>query len=367
MKAAIMNHAGAPLAVVELDLQAPGPGEVRVRVDAAGICHSDYHYMVQDLACRTPIVLGHEGAGIVQEVGAGVTHVQPGDKVIMTWRPSCGRCEYCTSGSPALCRLGAVHATHNELLRGGTRLSRDGQPVYHLMGVSCFAEECVVSGESVIKIPQEVPVEVAAIMGCAVITGMGVVLNGMRAPAGKSVLIVGAGGVGLSAVIGAAAAGAYPVIVADIDDDKLAKARELGATHTVNTREHDLAASVHEITGGGAHWAVEAIGRPQTIREAVMALRPRGTAFVVGLSNAESEINVPLNQVVQQEKSVRGSLYGSSNLSVQIPQILDMYLAGRLPLDALIGEKFSLDRINEAFESLTNGNIGRSVVLMGSN
>ncbi|MFE4540976.1 zinc-binding dehydrogenase [Arthrobacter sp. NPDC056727] len=366
MKAAIMNQAGAPLAVVDLDLQAPGPGEVRVRVDAAGICHSDYHYMVQDLACRTPIVLGHEGAGIVQEVGAGVTHVRPGDKVILTWRPSCGRCEYCSSGSPALCRLGAAHATHNELLRGGTRLSQDGKPVHHLMGVSCYAEECVVSGESVIKIPQEVPAAVAAIMGCAVITGMGVVLNGMGAPAGESILIVGAGGVGLSAVIGAAAVGAHPVIVADIDDEKLAKARELGATHTINTREHDLATTVHEITGNGAHWAVEAIGRPQSIREAVMALRPRGTAFVVGLSNAEAEINVPLNQVVQQEKSVRGSLYGSSNLSVQIPQILDMYLAGRLQLDALVGEKFSLAQINDAFDSLTNGNIGRSVVLMGS-
>ena len=363
MKAAVMYRPSEPLAVEELELQKPGPGEVRVKIEAAGVCHSDFHYVNSDLPCKTPIVLGHEGAGIVLEVGEGVDRVAPGDKVIMTWRPSCGRCEYCSSGTPALCTLGAIHASENELLRGGTRLRDGNAPVHHLMGVSCFAEESVVSEESLLRIPHEVPSPVAAVMGCAVITGMGVALNQLSHAAGESVLIVGAGGVGLSAVIGARAIGAYPIIVADLDDQKLEKAKSLGATHTINTREGDLVSEVKKIVVPGVHWAIEAIGRPETIRQATLALRPRGTTLVAGLSNSSSEIHVPLNQLVQQEKSVKGSLYGSSNLAVQLPQILDMYLAGRLPLDQLLGESFALEEINEAFASLSNGSVGRSVIV----
>ena len=362
MKAAVMYRPKDQMVVEELELQQPGPSEVRVKIEAAGICHSDFHYLNNDLACKTPIVLGHEGAGIVTEVGAGISHISTGDKVIMTWRPRCGQCEYCTSGTPGLCSLGAIHATKNELLRGGTRLSNEGDPVHHLMGVSCYAEEAVVSAESVLRIPHSVPSTVAAIMGCAVITGMGVVLNQLKNAAGQSVLIVGAGGVGLSAVIGAHAVGAYPIIVSDLDDKKLSKALEFGATHVINTRNADLVEEVRKIVEPGVHWAIEAIGRPETIREATVALRPRGTTLVAGLANGATEISVSLNQLVQQEKTIKGSLYGSSNLSVQLPQILDMYLAGKLPLDQLVGEEFKLEEINEAFESLANGSVGRSVI-----
>lgn len=364
MKAAVMYAPDEPLSVVDLALAAPGPGEVRVRVEAAGVCHSDLHYTNGDLPCRTPIVLGHEGAGIVAETGAGVTSVRPGDKVVLTWRPRCGQCEFCSSGRPALCIQGRVHGESNGLLRGGTRLSLDDEPVHHLMGVSCFAEECVVSQESVIKIPDDVPSEIAAIVGCAVITGMGVVLNRMAGAAGRAVLVIGAGGVGLSAVIGAELVGASPIIVADIADDKLAKARELGATHVVNSGTEDLVAAVKAITGDGVQYVVEAIGKQATIEQAMASLRTGGTTFAVGLGNPRDMVSVPLNNLVQAEKSLQGSLYGSSNIGVQVPQILDLYRSGRLPLDRLLGDTYRLDQVQEALAGLTSGSVGRSVIVL---
>jgi Zn-dependent alcohol dehydrogenase len=363
VKAAVMHAPSEPLSVAELDLEGPGPGEVRVRIEAAGVCHSDLHYTHGDLACRTPIVLGHEGAGIVEEIGEGVQSVRPGDKVVLTWRPRCGQCEFCSSGKPALCVQGRVHAESNGLLRGGTRLSLDGEPVHHLMGVSCFAEACVVSQESVIKVPADIPSEIAAIVGCAVITGMGVVLNRMSGAAGQGVLIIGAGGVGLSSVIGADLVGASPIIVADIADDKLDKARELGATHVINSSHKDLVKAVKSITGDGVHWVVEAIGKQATIEQAMASLRPGGTTFVVGLGNPSDVINVPLNNLVQAEKSLQGSLYGSSNIGVQVPQILELYRAGKLPLDKLLGDTYRLDQIQEALAGLTSGSVGRSVIV----
>jgi Zn-dependent alcohol dehydrogenase len=362
VQAVVMTSPGESLTVREVDLAAPGPGEVRVRIEAAGVCHSDLHYARGDLACRTPIVLGHEGAGIVQDVGAGVDSVSPGDKVVLTWRPRCGNCEFCSTGRPALCVKGSIHATTNGLLRGGTRLTLDGEPAYHLMGVSCFAEECVVSQESVIRIPQDIPSEVAAIVGCAVITGMGVVLNRMSRPTGQGVLIIGAGGVGLSAVLAAAMVGAYPIVVADIAEDKLAKARELGATHTVNSAEQDLVQAVQDIVPGGVHWALEAIGREATIAQAMACLRAGGTTFAVGLGKPTDTAQVPLNNLVQSEKSLQGSLYGSSNFGIQIPELLALYQAGRLPLEQLLGKRYGLDQAQEAFEALAAGTVGRAVL-----
>jgi Zn-dependent alcohol dehydrogenase len=364
VKAAVMHATSEPLVVADLALAAPGPGEVRVRIEAAGVCHSDLHYTHGDLTCRTPIVLGHEGAGIVEETGPGVESVRPGDKVVLTWRPRCGQCEFCSSGKPALCVRGRVHAESNGLLRGGTRLSLENEPVHHLMGVSCFAEECVVSQESVIKIPHDIPSEVAAIVGCAVITGMGVVLNRMPGAAGQGVLIIGAGGVGLSSVIGANLVGASPIIVADIADEKLDKALELGATHVVNSGREDLVAAVKEITGEGVHWVIEAIGKQATIEQAMASLRTGGTTFAVGLGNPSDVVSVPLNNLVQSEKSLQGSLYGSSNIGVQVPQILELYRNGKLPLEKLLGETYRLDQIQEALTGLTSGAVGRSVIVL---
>jgi S-(hydroxymethyl)glutathione dehydrogenase/alcohol dehydrogenase len=227
----------------DVRLDEPRAGEVLVRVQAVGVCHSDLHYLNGDLSCRLPVILGHEGTGIVERVGAGVRGIEPGDAVVLMWRPRCGQCEYCLSGRPALCAAIKVPVATGGLLDGTSRLSgEDGRPVHHFLGVSCFAEYCVVARESVVKIPPGTPARIAALAGCAVVTGVGAVLNVMGAGAapGTGVLVIGAGGVGLSVFLGAVMAGAYPVIVADVSEARLDLARSLGASHTINTTEHDL-------------------------------------------------------------------------------------------------------------------------------
>jgi Zn-dependent alcohol dehydrogenase len=358
-----MRAVGEPLVVEELDLDAPGPGEVEVRIQATGICHSDLHYLSGALTAKTPIVLGHEGAGIVTAVGDGVTGYAPGDHVVLLWRPRCGQCENCLQGRPALCTSGRVHATENSLLRGGTRLHRNGADVYHLMGDSCFAERAVVSQESIVKVGADIPAPVAAIVGCAVITGIGAVVNTVeKAAAGTTVVIVGAGGVGLSAVLGAGLIGASRIIVADLVDARLEKARELGATDVIRSDEENLAERVREITGGGAHYVFDTTGVPAVIRSAFEALRAGGVLTVMGLGATTTEFTLPLNLMVQNDRQVRGSLYGSANTPLQIPRILDLYRSGRLPLEKLLDREFALDEVNEAFAYLRDGAVGRPVV-----
>jgi Zn-dependent alcohol dehydrogenase len=364
VRAAVLRSPRDPLTIEDLTLDAPGPGEVRVRIEATGVCHSDLHYARGNLPSRVPIVLGHEGAGVVAEVGPGVEAFAPGDKVALTWRPRCGHCEYCSSGRPGLCVKGRVHAESNGLLRGGTRLRVDGEKVHHLMGLSCFAEECVVSQESVLRVPDDVPSDILAIVGCAVTTGMGVVLNRMPGAAGQAILVIGAGGVGLSAIMGAKLVGAHPIIAVDISEEKLDKARELGATHVIDSRRQDVAQEVLAITGSGTHWALDAIGRQETVTQAMASLRPGGTTFVIGLGGPADRVSVPLNNLVQAEKSLQGSLYGSSNIGVQLPQILDLYRAGRIPLDQLRGSTYRLDDVNEALAGLSGGAVGRAVISM---
>src|SRR4051794_38042667 len=219
MRAAVLHEIGSPLAIEDLAPEGPRAGEGRVRVEAAGVCHSDYPYMTGDLGCPLPVVVGHEGCGVVEEVGASVAGVAPGDRVALLWRPRCGRCRYCLAGQPVMCELGRVQAVTGGLPDDGTtRLRLDGREVHHLMGVSCFAERVVVSEKSVVKVPDAIPSPVAAITGCAVITGVGAVLNVVGACAGRALLIIGAGGVGVSAVMGARLAGAEPIIVADVDE-----------------------------------------------------------------------------------------------------------------------------------------------------
>ncbi|MCW2839327.1 MAG: Zn-dependent alcohol dehydrogenase [Aeromicrobium sp.] len=364
MRAAVLRSPHHPLTIEDLTLDAPRAGEVRVRIEATGVCHSDLHYARGDLPSRVPIVLGHEGAGIVLEVGPGVEDLAPGDKVVLTWRPRCGQCEYCSSGRPGLCVEGRVHAESNGLLRGGTRLRAGEEEVHHLMGLSCFAEECVVSQESVLRVPADVPSDIAAIVGCAVVTGMGVVLNRMPGAGGQAVLVIGAGGVGLSAIIGAVLVGAHPIIAVDLSTEKLDKARELGATHVIDARREDVAREVLAITGSGAQWVVDAIGSQATVTQAMASLRPGGTTFMVGLGGPADQVSVPLNNLVQAEKSLQGSLYGSSNIGVQLPRILDLYRAGRIPLDRLRGPTYRLDDVNEALAGLSGGTVGRAVISM---
>jgi Zn-dependent alcohol dehydrogenase len=370
MKAAVFYEPGRPLAVEDVTLAAPGEREVLVRIEAAGVCHTDLHYMTGDLTCHTPVVPGHEGAGIVEEVGPGVTTVSPGDAVVLMWRPRCGRCRSCAEGRPALCESAKIQKATGGLLDGTTRLrlgagtgTGTGQEVHHLLGVSCFAERCVVAEQSVIPIPADIPFRVAALVGCAVITGMGAVLNVVGNAAGASVLVLGAGGVGLSSVIGAKLAGAHPLIVADVVPDKLALATRFGATHTIDVSTNELVPAVHDICPGGVDWALEAIGRTQTIQEALSCLRTGGSVVAIGLGKVGATFQVPLNELVQQEKRVIGSLYGSANTVVDIPKLLALYQAGRLPLEDLLGRAYPLSGVNDAYRALVEGAVGRAVIL----
>ncbi|WP_061292921.1 zinc-binding dehydrogenase [Herbidospora cretacea] len=363
MRAALLERVGAPLVVRDLDLAPPGPEEVLVRIEAAGVCHSDQHYLAGDLTCPLPVVPGHEGTGVVEAVGPGVTRHKAGDRVCLMWRPRCGQCRNCLVGRPALCEAAGIMVGSGGLLDGTTRLSADGRKVHHLLGVSCFAEYAVVSERAVVPVPDGVPPEIAAIAGCAVITGVGAVLNAIGECAGDAVVIFGAGGVGLSAVQGAVLAGANPIIVVDVVAERLETAERLGATHTVDASQVDVVAAVQEIRPGGAEWAIEAIGRPSTLESAFEVLRPGGTLVAVGLGKVGQTFNVPVNLLVQREKRVVGSLYGSANPLIDLPKLFHLYLAGRLPLDLLIGRRYRLDQINEAFADLTGGAVGRGVIV----
>jgi Zn-dependent alcohol dehydrogenase len=364
MRAAVLREIGAPLRLEDVELDEPRAGEVLVRIEAAGVCHSDLHYMIGDLPAKLPIVVGHEGAGIVEAVGPGSrTTLSVGDRVALLWRPRCGECDACVAGNPVLCRFGRVLATTNGLMDGTTRLHVGGERVHHLMGVSCFAERVVVSETSVLRVPDGVPLEIAAISACAVITGVGAVLNAVHGAAGRPLAVFGAGGVGLAAIMGATLIGAHPVIAIDLDPVKLELAHHVGATHVVDAREEGVVDRVLEISGDGVPWVIEAVGRPETMRQAVECLRPAGTLVAIGLSSAEATVPILINDLVQRQKRIVGSLYGSSNPRIDLPRIFALYLAGRLPLDELIGSRRPLAEVNEAYAELRTGGVGRTILV----
>jgi Zn-dependent alcohol dehydrogenase len=366
VKAAVLREVGAPLRLEDVELDEPRTGEVLVRIEAAGVCHSDLHYMTGDLKAKLPLVVGHEGAGIVEALGpGGRSRVSVGDRVALLWRPRCGECEACVGGNPVLCRFGRVLATTNGLMDGTTRLHQGGDRIHHLMGVSCFAERVVVSETSVLPVPDGVPPGIAAISACAVITGVGAVLNVVERPAGRPLAVFGAGGVGLAAVMGAALTGAHPVIAIDIDPAKLDLARRLGATHLVDAGAGDAVAQVLELSDGGVPWMIDAVGRPETMSQALDCLRPSGTLVAVGLSSADATVRLPINDLVQRQKRVVGSLYGSSNPRLDLPRLFTLYLAGRLPLGELIGAQRPLAEVNQAYAELRAGGLGRTILLPG--
>ena len=365
VRAAVMRQPGLPLEIEEVELNAPMAGELAVRVEAAGVCHSDYHYMTGDITCPLPVVLGHEGAGIVEALGPGSSGEFPvGSRVAFMWRPHCGRCIPCISGNPVLCTSGRVQATTGGLLDGTSRLRLDGGPLHHFLGVSCFAERVVVSERSVVLVPEGVPAEVAAITGCAVVTGVGAVLNVVQRAAGRPMVIFGAGGVGLSSIMGARLVGADPIVAVDMDQGKLELALRLGATHAVNAGSGDAVEQVRAIVPAGADWAIEAVGQAGTLRQAFATLAPTGTVVALGLARVGATFEVPINELVQGQKRIVGSLYGSANPVIDLPRIFALYLSGRLPLDDLMGERFTLDAVNDAYARLLAGSVGRSVVVL---
>lgn len=352
-----------PLKIHHVELDPPGPGEVRVKVMAAGLCHSDLSVVNGDRPRPLPMVIGHESAGEVLECGPGVTDLQAGDRVVMVFMPSCGGCLPCAEGRPALCEPGAASNGAGTLLGGGRRLRMNGQPLYHHVGVSCFAEECVVSRRSCVKVDADLSPAEAALFGCAVLTGVGAVINTARVQAGSSVAVLGLGGVGFSALLAAVASGAREVVALDLSDDKLRLARELGATATVNAGRPEAADEVRALTRGGVDYAFEMAGAIPAMELAWRITRRGGSTVTAGLPHPDKRFALPPVQMVAEERTLRGSYIGSAVPARDIPRYIALYRAGRLPVDRLMGERLALDDINRGLDRLATGQAMRDVVL----
>jgi len=372
VRAAVLNQMGAsapyakskPLTIEELELKAPGPGEVLVRIGAAGLCHSDLSVINGDRPRPTPMALGHEAAGTVESVGPGVDDLRKGDHVVLVFVPSCGHCNPCAEGRPALCEPGAVSNTAGTLLSGERRLFRgDGTPVNHHMGCSAFAEAAVVSRRSLVKIDPELPLDEAALFGCAVLTGVGAVVNTAQVRAGSTVAVVGLGGVGLASVLGAVASGARSVVAIDLSDDKLALARTLGATHAFNAAEADLVDKVKKATGGGVDYAIEMAGSIRAFETAYRITRRGGTTVTAGLPPPTASWAMPTTNLVAEERTIKGSYIGTCVPSRDLPRYIDLYRQGKLPVDKLMSSRLELGQINEAFDQLAEGKAVRQVVM----
>jgi NDMA-dependent alcohol dehydrogenase len=361
--AAVLFEVGQRLSIREVEVAPPRAGEVLLKMAAGGVCHSDLHVMTGHLVGALPAILGHEGAGVVAEVGPGVTSVKPGDHVIPLWRVSCGACEYCTGGRPALCPEGMQIRLTGRLGDGTTRFSLDGKEIRHFAGVSSFAEYTVVPERAALKIPDDLPLERAALLGCAVVTGVGAVINCARVRPGSSMVVFGAGGIGLNVIQGGAIAGAERIIAVDVVERKLGYARQFGATHTVDAAAGDPVAQVRDLTGGrGVDYAFEAIGLTTVMRQAYDCLAKRGLAVIVGVSPMTAEVSVPVMSLVFEERALTGSIYGSSRPRTDIPRLIGLYRAGRLKLDELLTRTYPFREINEAYAALERGEVARSVV-----
>ncbi|MFO7248079.1 MAG: zinc-dependent alcohol dehydrogenase family protein [Bacillota bacterium] len=352
-----------PLVVEEIDLEAPGVGEVLVEVRAAGLCHSDLSVIDGSRPRPTPMVLGHEASGVVREVGPGVMGLKPGDHVVFSYVPMCGRCLPCSTGRPALCEPGNAANAKGTLLHGERRFRRHGQPVYHHLGVSAFSQYTVVSEASLVKIDEDIPLDIAAVFGCAVLTGVGAVVNTARVEPGSAVAVFGLGGVGLAAVMGAQLAGAEPIIAVDVRPEKLKMAQALGASHVVNAKEEDAALAVQELTKGGADYAIEAAGRAEVLEQAYRAVRRGGTVVAVGLPHPEAKLTFPAVSLPAEERILRGSYMGSAVPRRDLPRFLRLYRAGKLPVDRLITHRIGLDEVNEGFDRLAQGEAVRQILL----
>jgi len=352
-----------PLKIREVELDPPGPGEVLIRVHAAGLCHSDLSVVSGDRPRPVPMVLGHESAGEVIECGAGVNDLSPGDRVVLVFMPSCGGCMPCMEGRPALCEPGAAANGAGTLLSGARRISHVGHPVNHHLGCSVFAEHAVVSRHSLVRIPRDVPLVEAALFGCAVLTGVGAVINTARVPAGASVAVVGLGGVGLAALLGAHAAGARQIVAIDLSDDKLEHARTLGATHTINAGAPDAREQVRALTGGGVEYAFEFAGSVRALELAYGITARGGTTVTAGLPPANAVLPLPAVSLVAEERTLKGSYIGTCVPARDIPRYLSLYRQGRLPVDRLLSGTLGLDDINAAFDRLHEGRAIRQVIV----
>jgi len=370
VRAAVLNAMGAqtpyakskPLAIEEVELRPPGPGEILVRMGAAGLCHSDLSVINGDRPRPTPMALGHEAAGVVEDVGAGVDDLKKGDHVVLVFVPSCGHCNPCAEGRPALCEPGAAANTAGTLLSGERRIFKDGKPINHHMGCSAFAEAAVVSRRSAVKITPDLPLDEAALFGCAVLTGVGAVVNTGQVRAGNSVAVVGLGGVGLASILGAVASGARYTVAVDLSDEKLALARELGATHTFNAADKDIVEKVKAATKGGVDFAIEMAGSTRAFETAYRITRRGGTTITAGLPPPAATWAMPSVNLVAEERTIKGSYIGTCVPSRDLPRYIELYQRGKLPVNRLMTGRMKLDQINEGFDLLHEGKAVRQVV-----
>ena len=361
MKAAVLYEPGKALRLEEVELDPPKEHEVRVRIAAAGICRSDLHFMKGEAKITLPAVLGHEGAAVVEQVGAGVTTVKAGDHVILSFVPNCGRCYFCTMGRTNLCDTHA--ATGANLFDGTTRLHKNSQRIYHMGKVACFAQEAVVPESGCIPIPKDFPMAQAALIGCCVTTGVGAAMFSAQVQPGSAVAVVGCGGVGLNVIQGARLLSASKIIAVDINDASLEFAMRFGATHMVNSKAQDPVAKIRELTGGlGADYTFEVFGSAETVEVAFNSCRKGGTVVVVGLAPLSQRAAIDPVALVRFEKTLKGSYYGSSRPSLDMLRMVDLYKGGKLNLDDLVTRHYKLDDINKAYDDLERGAPGRGVI-----
>jgi S-(hydroxymethyl)glutathione dehydrogenase / alcohol dehydrogenase len=362
ISAAILWEQGQPLSVEAAQLDAPGPGEVLVEIKAAGVCHSDLHPARGDWPAKVPLVLGHEGAGIVREVGAGVASVAAGDHVVLCWAPACGVCPPCVEGRAVLCDRVEKVSFRNKLPSGAARLHARGQDLAPFLGTACFSDFVVVPEAGAIRVPADVPFEALATIGCAVVTGVGAVTNAGQVPRGARVAVIGAGGVGLNVVQGAAIAACETIVAIDLRPAPLAIAQQFGATHAIDA-SLDVPAEVRGLTGGrGADFVFDTVGSPATLATALAATRKGGTVVLTGLSRMDSQGSIPMFPFVMQEKRLIGSVYGSGKPSLDIPKLVSLYQEGRLKLRELVSRTYALDSINDALTALAASDGARGVI-----
>lgn len=352
-----------PLKIEEIELDEPGMGEVLVKMTAAGLCHSDLSVITAVRPRPVPMALGHEASATVMKVGDGVVNLKPGDRVVLVFVPSCGNCMPCMEGRPALCEPGAEANGKGTLLSGARRLHLGQQAVNHHVGVSAFAEHAVVSQRSCVKVEQDIdPVE-SALFGCAVLTGVGAVVNTAKVQPGQTAAVIGLGGVGMCSLLGAVASGAVEVIAVDLNDDKLKAAKELGATFTVNARDPDAAAKVREYTKGGVDFAFEMAGVTPAMELAYRITKRGGTTVTASLFHPQHTWPIQQVSLVAEERTVKGSYIGSCIPSRDIPRYIGLYLRGKLPINKLLGERLKLDDINRGFDKLNAGESMRDLVV----
>jgi len=358
MKAAVLNRCPGNLEIEDIDIDTPRPHEVLVRTTAAGLCHSDLHFLEAKYQVKCPVVLGHESAGVVETIGDQVTYVQPGDHVITCLSVFCGECEACLTGHMSLCRN---PSTQRE--RGAeSRLTRHGEPMGQFLNLSSFAEQLLVHEHALVKIDPEMPLDRAALLGCGATTGLGAAMNTAKVEPGTTVAVVGCGGVGLNVIQGAILCGAARVIAVDRLDSKLELAKTFGATDTVNATTVDPVVAVLEMSGGGVHYSFEAIGLKLAAEQAFGMLRPGGTATVIGMIPPDQSVELP-GVAFLSEKRIQGSSMGSNRFRIDMPRYIDLYLQGRLKLDELVSARIRLEEINDGFAAMKTGEVARSVVI----